>query len=67
MKASLQSNHEIKKMVAAIEKAGCFNVEKDMESGTIKAKHGETLVFAALRKGENGQPWITRIHEKLFV
>ncbi len=54
-------------MLRAIEQAGCFTVEKDMVAGTIKATHGTTLVFQALRKGAAGQPWITRIHEKLFV
>jgi hypothetical protein len=67
--ASLIPNKEVLKMLQSLKDSECFTIEADLESGTIRALHGEnqTRVFVALRKGKPGAPWIVRMHSKLFI
>jgi hypothetical protein len=52
-------------MVKALESAG-LPLEKDWQSGTVRAYINGKEIFAALEKGKN-QPWIVRHVDDLFA
>jgi hypothetical protein len=56
----------VKAMVKAMETAAVFTLEKDWQSGVVRALHGKKEVYAAIQKGSGGH-WIVRHHDQLFA
>lgn len=61
----LLTKDHIKAMVKAMKQVG-ITVETDWKAGTVEAFHNDKSIYKALEKGD-GQPWIVRHVDNLFV